>query len=96
MLLDELRAKRSQILALATKYGAGNVRVFGSVARREDGPESDIDLLVSFPPGYDLLGQRMPFAIQLEDMMGRSVEIIPDHELNRHLRDAVLAEAIAL
>jgi predicted nucleotidyltransferase len=54
--LDELRSQyRARILATARRYGAGNVRVFGSVARGDQSPASDIDLLVDFEPGRSLL-----------------------------------------
>lgn len=46
MLLETLQQHKTQIEALARRYGAGQIRVFGSVARREEGPHSDIDLLV--------------------------------------------------
>lgn len=60
MLLDELRQKKHLIDALANKFGARRVRVFGSVARREERPDSDVDFLVDLPRGYDLLTQRLP------------------------------------
>jgi predicted nucleotidyltransferase len=50
---DSLISRREQIFEIATRYGARNVRVFGSVARGEDGPESDVDLLVEFEPGRE-------------------------------------------
>ena len=52
---DSLISKREQILAIAASYGARNVRVFGSVVRGDDAPESDVDLLVEFEPGRGLL-----------------------------------------
>lgn len=60
MLLDDLRAKREVILALMGRYGARHIRIFGSVARREERPVSDVDVLVEFPRGYDLSGPPMP------------------------------------
>lgn len=50
-----LRARRDEVLAAVAKVGATDPRVFGSVARGEDGPGSDIDLLVTFPPGADIV-----------------------------------------
>jgi predicted nucleotidyltransferase len=70
--------------------------VFGSVARREDSPESDVDFLVEFAPGYDLFSQRLPLTEALADLLGRRVEVIPEHELNQHIRDRVLQEAVEL
>lgn len=93
--LSLLKQKRQEILALAAKHGAYDVRVFGSVARGEDRPESDIDLLVKrhtkisrwFPSGLIL---------DLEKLLGRRVEVITDNGLNPLLREHVLKEAILL
>jgi predicted nucleotidyltransferase len=60
MLIDELRNKKDTILFIAKKYDAENVRVFGSVARRAEHANSDIDILVSMPRGYDIFKQRIP------------------------------------
>lgn len=96
MLLDELHAQRDAIAALGRRYGARRIRVFGSVARRQETAGSDIDLLVDLPPGYDMFGQRLPLAQQLEQQLGRRIELIPEHELNRHMREHVLREAVDL
>lgn len=96
MLLEILQEHKAQIEALARRYGAGQIRVFGSVARREESPGSDIDLLVVLPSGYDLFAQRLPLAAELEALLGRPVDLIPEHELNPHLRSAILQEAIPL
>ncbi|ANF59134.1 nucleotidyltransferase family protein [Halotalea alkalilenta] len=93
MLLDELHRQRDTIEALARRYGARRIRVFGSVARGEEGPDSDVDFLVEFEPGYDLFTQRLPLAERLEEITGHRVDLIPEHELNRHLRSRVLSEA---
>ncbi|MET0986827.1 MAG: nucleotidyltransferase family protein [Steroidobacteraceae bacterium] len=96
MLLDELRAHRNAIAALCNQYGAKRMRVFGSVARGEERPDSDIDFLVDFPHGYDLFAQRLPLAERLSSLLNRRVELIPEHELNRHIRDQGLNEAVDL
>lgn len=96
MLLDELHRHKQAIDAACRRYGARRIRVFGSVARGEEGPDSDIDFLVDFPPGYDLFNQRLPLAERLAEITGRSLDVIPEHELNRHMRDAVLKEAVDL
>ena len=90
-----LQTKRDDILDIAAQHGAHNVRLFGSTARGEDGPDSDVDLLVDtgpttsswFPAGLIL---------DLERILGRRVEIVTDKGLNPHLRDRVLREAIPL
>jgi predicted nucleotidyltransferase len=96
MLLDELRDKKNIIEALGGQYGARRIRVFGSVARREERPDSDVDFLVEFPRGYDLFTQRLPLTEKLENLLHRKVELIPEHELNRHFRGQVLKEAVEL
>lgn len=93
--LESLRQKRDQILELASQHGVTAVRVFGSVARGDDRPDSDVDLLVSvgqetsswFPAGLIL---------DLEQLVGRKVEVVTDRGLNPHLREHVLSEAVAL
>ncbi len=96
MLLDDMRAKKDAILGLGLKYGAKHIRVFGSVARYEERPDSDIDILVEFPRGYDLFSQRLPLTEQLASLLKRRVDLVPEHELNRHLRELVLSEAVEL
>lgn len=96
MLLDELRARKSDIAALCRRYGASRMRVFGSVARGEERSDSDVDFLVEFPRGYDLFAQRLPLTEQLEDLLQRRVELIPEHELSAYIRDRVLQEAVQL
>jgi len=96
MLLDELRAKKNSIAALGLQFGARRIRVFGSVARGEERPDSDVDFLVDFQRGYDLFTQRLPLTERLADLLKRRVELIPEHELNRHIREQVLKEAVEL
>jgi predicted nucleotidyltransferase len=85
---------RADILRLGAIHGARTIRVFGSVARGESGPASDVDFLVDFEPGrtlFDLIGLRL----DLKDLLGVEVEIATPNSL-RHLREPVLAEARAL
>ena len=96
MLLDELRQKKDLIDALVSKFGARRIRVFGSVARREERPDSDVDFLVDLPRGYDLFAQRLSLAEGLANLLHRKVELIPEHELNRHIREQVIKEAVEL
>jgi len=96
MLLDDIRSRKDVITELGRKYGARRLRLFGSVARGEERPGSDVDFLVDFPPGYDLFAQRLPLTEHLSALLNRHVELVPEHELNRHLRDHILAEAIEL
>jgi predicted nucleotidyltransferase len=95
-LFTTLQAQREDIVEAAKQFGARRIRVFGSVARGEESATSDIDFLVDLPPGYDLFAQRLPLAERLMEITGRRVDVIPEHELNRHLRSYVLAEALDL
>lgn len=96
MLIDELRNKKDSIAALAVRYGARRIRVFGSVARREEQPDSDVDILVDLPRGYDLFAQRLPLTEHLMLLLQRKVDLVPEHELNPHVRDRVLKEAVEI
>ena len=96
MLLDDIRVKKDAIIALGQEFGAKHIRVFGSVARCEERPDSDIDFLVEFPRGYDLFAQRLPLAERLAGLLKRRVDLIPEPELNRHIREQVLNEAVEI
>ena len=96
MLLDEIRQKKATIDALCREYGARRPRVFGSVARREEQAHSDVDVLVDFPRGYDLFAQRFPLAEKLSELLLRKVDLVPEHELNRYIRERALREAVDL
>jgi len=90
-----LTDKREDVLRIAAKHGAYNVRIFGSVARGEATPDSDIDLLIEkgptttpwFPAGL---------VLELEESLGRRVDVVTEKALNPHLRDRVLREAVPL
>ena len=87
--------KRSEILAVAERYGITNVRVFGSVARHEARPDSDLDLLVTFGPGTSLL-DHAGFQMDLEDLLGIRVEVASDRGLRDRIRATVMQEAVPL
>ena len=94
--MDELITQyREQILALAAEHGAFNVRVFGSVARGDDRPDSDIDILVDFEPGRDYFDQAGLLG-DLRDLIGRPVDVIREPDLRERIKDEVLAQAIAI
>jgi uncharacterized protein len=80
---------------LATQHGARNVRVFGSVARGEDRPDSDVDLLVDVEPGRSLLDV-IALEQDLEVLLGRPVDVQTDAGLSPYLQQRILAEAAAL
>jgi len=96
MFLDQLHEKKERIFALGGKYGARRIRVFGSIARGEERPDSDVDFLVDLPVGYDLFRQRMPLMNDLQALLGRPVEVIPEHELSPYIREQVLNEVVDL
>jgi hypothetical protein len=94
--LDEiLKEKREEILRIAMKYGARNVRIFGSVARGEGGPDSDVDMLVEMDPGHSLL-DRVALIQDLQDLIGHKVDVVTEKGLHWYIRDRVQAEAVPL
>jgi hypothetical protein len=94
--VDEiLKAEREEILRIAARYGAHNVRVFGSVARGEAGPDSDVDFLVEMEKGrslFDLGGLLM----DLQEFLGRRVDVVTERGLRDRIRSRVLREAVSL
>jgi predicted nucleotidyltransferase len=90
-----LKEKRQEILRLAQAHGASNVRVFGSVARGEEGPESDLDLLVEMKPECSLL-DLISLWQDLEDLLGHKVDVITEGGISPYLRDHIHAEAVPL
>ena len=94
-MVEAVQAKREQILRLAHQHGVTAVRVFGSMARGDSGPRSDIDLLIDvgpepsawFPGG---------FVADLEELLGRRVQVVTERGLDDLLRERVLAEAVPL
>jgi predicted nucleotidyltransferase len=96
MSVDELlKAKRPEMLRLAAQHGARNVRLFGSAARGEMRPDSDIDVLVEFEPGRTLL-DRIGLMQDLEDLLGRKVDVVTEKALHRSIRQQVLQQAVPL
>ena len=91
----ELLERRDEILMIATRHGARTVRVFGSVARGEETPASDLDLLVEFEPGRSLL-DHIALAQDLEDLLGRKVDVVTEKGLHWYIRDGVCREAVPL
>lgn len=86
---------RDEIVALAHAHKASNVRVFGSVVRGEDDDTSDIDFLVDLDSGADLL-DLAALDIELEDLLGHPVDIVPVRMLKPHVASSALADAVEL
>ena len=89
---EQLTSMREDVLRLAAKHGAGNVHVFGSVARGEEQPRSDVDFLV------DVTGETTPWfpgslIADLEDLLGRHVQVVLRRSLSPLIRDTVLRDA---
>jgi hypothetical protein len=90
-----LKTKRAEILQIAARHGAHNVRVFGSTARGQARANSDLDLLVEFEPGRTLL-DHIGLIQELEEKLGCKVDVVTENALHRQIRARVVAQAIAL
>ena len=94
-LFQLIQDKKNEIKAIANKHGAYNVRVFGSVARKNFTKDSDIDFLVNFNPKTSLLDW-CSLRLDLEDLLGTRVDVASEKTLKSALKEKVLAEAIDL
>lgn len=91
-IVESIEANREAIIKAATEHGVTNVRIFGSVARGDARPDSDLDVLVDLQPGrnlFDLGG----FLMDLQDIMGRPVHVVTEGSIHWYIRDRVLKEA---
>jgi len=90
-----LQSRRNDILSVAARHGARNVRVFGSVARGEARPDSDVDILVDMEPGrslFDLGG----LLYDLQTLLGVDVDVVTEKGLRPRIRARVMQEAVPL
>ena len=90
-----LRDKRDEIVRIAAKHGARNVRVFGSVARGDADENSDVDLLVDMEAGRSLLDHAALW-LELQELLGRKVDVLSQRGIKPRIRDRVLREAVPL
>ncbi|HZJ84956.1 MAG TPA: nucleotidyltransferase family protein [Syntrophomonadaceae bacterium] len=93
--LQELKSQKANILAIAKKNGAKNVRVFGSVSKGEAKRNSDIDFLVEFDKGrslFDLINMKL----ELEDLLGSEVDIVTENSLHKMIASRIIREAVQL
>lgn len=95
LLREKLQQQRHEIIKVASRHRAVNVRIFGSVARGDECDTSDIDMLVDFLPGASLIDQ-VALIQDLSDQLQRKVDVVSTRALNPHLRDNVLKESIQL
>jgi predicted nucleotidyltransferase len=94
--IEELiKDRREEILRIAARHGARNVRVFGSVIRGEARPDSDVDFLVDMDPGRTLLDMG-GLLMDLRDVLGREVDVATEHGLKARIRDRIIKEALPL
>jgi uncharacterized protein len=90
-----VRRRRNDMVAAAAAHGVRNLRVFGSVARGQDRPDSDVDLLVDLPPGLSLFGLGRVQG-ELEAILGTRVDLVPVQDLKPGVRERVEHELVAL
>jgi len=91
--LDEIRALGPRLAELCKKYGIAELAVFGSIARGDEQPDSDVDLLYVRLPGNDLGMSYFALQEDLEKLFGSSVDLVPKDGLHRAIRDQVLGDA---
>lgn len=92
---DLLKEKRDEILRIAARHDARNVRVFGCVARGEADEESDLDFVVEFESGRSLLDHAALW-LELQELLGCKVDVVSDRGIKPRIRDRVLKEAVPL
>jgi predicted nucleotidyltransferase len=90
-----LEENRSAILRIAAKYGDRRVRVFGSTVRGTAGDGSDVDILVDLEEGRSLLDQ-VGLQQELEELLGRKVDVVVEGGISPYLEQRILAEAVPL
>jgi len=93
--MNDIKARREEILRICESHGGHNVRVFGSVARGEETTQSDIDILLEFEKGRSLFDQ-IGLIDDLTEFFHQKVDVVSEPALNRHIREQVLKEAVAI
>ena len=92
---ERLREHRDEVLAIAEKYGAFNLRVFGSVARGEDTIDSDLDLLIDHGRPFGLL-ELDGLETEISELLGVDVDVVPAEGVKERMRERIFAEAVPL
>ncbi len=93
-LREKVKERREDILRLAEKWGDTNVRIFGSVARGDERPDSDLDLLIHMDGGTLITLVR--FQREISDLMGCKVDVLSDRGLSPYIRDEIINNAVSL
>lgn len=93
--LNDILSRREDVLRIAARHGAHNVRVFGSVVRGESGEGSDVDFLVRLDDDRSLI-DHIALIRELEDLIGCRVDVVAEDDLHHLLRARVLAEGVPL
>lgn len=95
MNIDQVSGKRSEIMRIAQRHGAFNIRVFGSVARGDSDEKSDVDFLVDMESGRSLLDLG-GLLFDLQDLLGIPVDVVTEKGLRPRIRERILHEARSL
>jgi len=90
-----LKEKKTDILRIAEKHGAHNIRVFGSVARGDSLPDSDVDILVDMDEERSLLDLG-GLLMDLQELLGRKVDVVTEKGLRERIRDRVIKDAVPI
>lgn len=94
-ILEKIRSHKASLEKIGAQYGASNIRIFGSVARNDARPESDIDLLITFDTnrsGFDLGG----FQYYASQLLGRRVDVVMDHHIHAAFKESIVRESLPL
>ena len=92
---QRLESLKPQVLEVAIRYGASNLRIYGSIATGKEHPASDLDLLIDLPKGHSLLGL-ISLRQELEDLLGCPVDVSEAENLHPLIRSQILEQALAL
>lgn len=94
-LFEEVVERHDEFMQIAIAHAVTHIQMFGSVVRGEETPESDLDFLVEFQAGRSLLDQ-VALVQDLEDLFGRSVDVVTEGGLHWYIKEQVLQEAVSL
>jgi len=86
---------RNAIKEIARRYNATNIRIFGSMARGDASPDSDVDILADLDTNTSLL-DRIALSQEIEDLLGRKIDLVTPDKLHRIIKDKIIKEAVSL